>query len=196
MLSFTDLVCRRDERQLFAPVSMAAQAGDCIELLGPNGAGKTTLLRTLAGLHAQYDGRFRCEDFLFQGHRVGLDELMTPLENLRWYGDLQGVALGDESVRSALQKVGMAGWAFEPCQRLSQGQQRRVCMARWMLSQADTWLLDEPYTSLDTQGQQLLNDLLRMHCDDGGVVIAATHVPLRIGNPRRLQVEPLQVPRA
>jgi len=190
VLNLSDLVCRRDERQLFAPLSLHAEAGDCIELRGPNGAGKTTLLRTLAGLHSQFDGAFACAEFLFQGHRMGLDELMTPIENLRWYGDLEGVRLDDAALREAIGRVAMARAAFNLCQRLSQGQQRRVCMARWLLSSASTWLLDEPYTSLDADGQQLLNELLQLHCDKGGIVLAATHTPLRISNSRVLEIEP------
>jgi len=192
MLNFSELVCRRDERKLFAPVSLRADPGDCIEVLGPNGAGKTTMLRTLAGLHSQFDGSFACQEFLFQGHRLGLDELMTPLENLGWYGDLEGIQLAEAALSDALGKVAMARHAFIACQRLSQGQQRRVCMARWLLSGADVWLLDEPYTSLDQAGQQLLNDVLRAHCDKGGIVFAATHIPLRMGTTRTLEISPIE----
>lgn len=190
MLTVNDLVCKRYGRALFAPLSVSVDAGDCIELLGPNGSGKTTMLRTLAGLYTQYDGSYECSDFIFQGHRMGLDELMTPLENLAWYGTLEGVSLNEDDLRSALEKVGMVEFAWKPCQRLSQGQQRRVAMARWLLSKAKLWLLDEPYTSLDASGQDLLNEVLAAHCAQGGVVLAATHVPLKVGEPRSLQLNP------
>ena len=83
LLQLKDLSCQRDDRVLFEPVNLTVAPGDCVELLGPNGAGKSTLLRTLAGLHGQYTGAFWCDNFLFQGHRVALDELLTPIENLR-----------------------------------------------------------------------------------------------------------------
>ena len=192
MLDLRDLVCKRDERALFKPVSLSADEGDCIELLGPNGAGKTTMLRTLAGLHGQYDGTFMCTDFIYQGHRIGLDELMTPLENLAWYGALEGARWRDVQLADALARVGMADLALTPCQRLSQGQQRRVAMARWLLSRAQTWLLDEPYTSLDRAGQDLLNAVLAEHCAQGGVVLAATHVSLQVVELRSYRYFPLR----
>ena len=107
MLHLRELSCLREERTLFKPISLDVQAGDCVEVLGPNGAGKTTLLRTLAGLHTQYSGTFECSQFLYQGHRVALDELMTPLENLRWYGALDGQSHDDGRLRDVLQEVGM-----------------------------------------------------------------------------------------
>lgn len=190
MVGLEELVCKRDERPLFAPLTMTVNGGDCVEVLGPNGAGKTTLLRTIAGLHTQYDGVYDCANFIFQGHRIGLDELMTPLENLAWFGSLQGAKFNDQVMQDMLLKVGMAKLALTPCQRLSQGQQRRVAMAKWLLSSAKVWLLDEPYTSLDRAGQDLLNEVLAEHCGKGGVVMAATHVPLRVGKLRTLNVIP------
>ncbi len=190
MLQLHDLACQRDERVLFAPLNLTVAPGDCVEVLGPNGAGKTTLLRTLAGLHGQYIGDYHCEDFLYQGHRVALDELLNPLENLRWFGAIQGREFSSDQLRDVLAKVDMVAMALTPCQKLSQGQQRRVSMARWLLSAAKLWLLDEPYTSLDKDGQQLLNNLLAEHCADGGVVLAATHTPLTVGHPRALHVVP------
>jgi heme exporter protein A len=190
LLQLKELVCNRDERALFTPLTLSVTAGDCVEVLGPNGAGKTTLLRTLAGLHTQYSGSYQVELFLYQGHRVALDELMTPLENLAWYGALQGLKFDQHQLREVLAHVGMVGLALTPCQQLSQGQQRRVSMARWLLSPAKLWLLDEPYTSLDQEGQTLLNAILAQHCDTGGAVLAATHVPLTVGNPRQLHVTP------
>lgn len=190
MVQLQELACRRDERRVFEPVSDVIQARECVEVLGPNGAGKTTLLRTLAGIHSQYEGAYRCEDFLYQGHRVGLDELLDPVQNLRWFGALQGQVPSEQQLADALTRVGMFAYAMTPCQRLSQGQQRRVAMARWLLSPASVWLLDEPYTSLDRDGQQLLNDLLAEHCDGGGSVLCATHTPLTVGGARQLRVTP------
>ena len=76
------LSCQRDQRDLFEPLNLVVGPGECIELLGPNGSGKSTLLRTLAGLHSQYQGEYNSVAAVYQGHRLGLDELLTPLENL------------------------------------------------------------------------------------------------------------------
>ena len=172
-------------------MSFDAQPGDCVEVLGPNGAGKTTLLRTLAGLHTQYEGEFNAGALLYQGHRAGLDELLSPLENLQWYGAMCGPVPDAHQIAEVLERVAMRDYALTPCQRLSQGQQRRVCMARWLLHPARLWLLDEPYTSLDADGQRLLNELLEQFCSGGGLVMAATHVPLTVGNRKVVEVVPL-----
>ena len=191
-LRLQSLVCRRDGRKLFEPVSLAAQTGDCIELLGPNGAGKTTLLRTLAGIHSQFDGAYESGEFLYQGHRIGLDGLLTPLENLQWFAALRGAHADMEALRQVLNRVGMTDSAMRPVHVLSQGQQRRVAMARWLLSGAQVWLLDEPYTSLDVDGQMLLNEVIGEHCADGGVAFCATHTPLTLLRRRQLNLTPLE----
>lgn len=193
LLSLNQLVCTREEQPLFEPLTMQLVAGHCVELLGPNGAGKTTLLRTLAGLYSQFEGAYDCPDFLFQGHPMGLDELMSPLENLAWFAGLEGHTFTDERAADLLREVGMINFALTPCQQLSQGQQRRVTMARWLLSDAKLWLLDEPYTSLDKDGQVLLNALLSRHCDNGGAVLAATHMPLQVVDKGELPLRPAQV---
>jgi len=188
LLTIDALVCRRNERALFLPISTRVASGDCIELRGPNGAGKTTLLRTLAGLHKQFSGHFSGVRGLYQGHRAALDELLSPLELLRWYGALQGGPPADEQIREALDQVGMQAQGLTPCAQLSQGQQRRVGMARWLLQDARLWLLDEPYTSLDPAGQRLLDELLAAHCANGGAVLAATHQPLVQSTKRVLEL--------
>ena len=180
MLVLDQLTCKRDERALFVPLSDEVSAGECVALTGPNGAGKTTLLRTLAGIHTQFDGTFSASEFLYSGHRVALDDLLTPVENLRWYAALNGYELGDAELREALARVDMLALAMTPCQRFSQGQLRRVGMARWLLSRAQLWLLDEPLTSLDPAGQALLNEIIGAHIGAGGAVFCATHAPLTV----------------
>ena len=191
MLTLDQLVCKRDERSLFEPVSLRVEPGQCVELLGANGAGKSTLLRTLAGIHSQFDGAYTCADFLYQGHRLGLDELLCPIENLRWYASVRGVELAESRLRETLERVGMLGDALTPTQQLSQGQQRRVAMARWLLASAELWLLDEPYTALDQAGQGLLNEVIEDHCDGGGAVFCATHTPLTVDCAEQFHLTPL-----
>ena len=187
LFEVADIVCRRDDVDLFAPVSGRVGAGQLVELTGPNGSGKTTLLRTLAGLHGQYAGSLTApqDGALYQGHSLGLDELLTPLENLSWFAALGGRqedAAGDEE---RLRRVDMLAHAMTPVQRLSQGQRRRVAIARWLASPARVWLLDEPLTALDVDGQALLNDVVAQHVRGGGAVIAATHAPLTAEAPTR-----------
>ncbi len=189
MLSLEAFTAVRGERRLFEPLTLASRPGDFIELTGPNGAGKSTLLRTLAGIHQQFEGEFTCEDYLFQGHRLGVDELLNPLENLQFAAQLRDRKVGDAQIRSALERVGLAPLTLTPSHQLSQGQQRRIAVARWLLSAATVWLLDEPLTALDVDGQDLLTQLLNEHCAAGGVIVAATHHTFEIPGKRSVELQ-------
>ena len=188
LLDLVDLVVLRNEKSLFQPLSISLAAGDCLELTGPNGSGKSTLLRTFAGLHEQYTGRFEVPDFFYQGHRLGLDDLMSPIENIEWFLGLEGSEFNEDSLRNALIQVGMFDFALSPCSRLSQGQKRRVSMVRWILSKRKTWILDEPFTLLDVQGIELVNELIQEKCESGGLVLCATHLPLTMQDKKSLHL--------
>ena len=152
------------------------------ELVAPNGAGKTTLLRCVAGLYEQFSGDISIAPFVFSGHRLGLDPRLNAIENLTWLVslNLSGAAVSQQQMVSALDRTGVAHVALKPLNQLSQGQQRRVVMARWLLGQVGVWLLDEPLNALDASGQALLRTLLAEHCKKGGGALVATHTPLEI----------------
>jgi len=185
LLRASALTCERDGRRLFENLDLTISAGDVVELRGPNGSGKTTLLRCLAGLTADYEGSVeRRLPAAYCGHRGGLKGELTPLENLRWYGALEGRRADTRSLRDALDAMGLEGYAMTPCQQLSAGQQRRAALARLRLTRARLWLLDEPLTSLDEAGCTLVRELLDRHRCDGGGAICATHAPLEVAGTR------------
>lgn len=190
MLTLNALCCERDSRGLFSPLTLAVQAGQYVELLGANGSGKSTLLRTLAGLHSQYVGTFIADSALFQGHRLGLDGLLSPVENLAWFAGLEGSEQTLEKLLDTLQRTGVVSRAFDPCSTLSAGQQRRVAMARWVLSPRRLWLLDEPLTALDIDAQGLMRDIIQEHCAGGGAVVCATHSALDVTGKTTLTLQP------
>lgn len=192
MLSASNLISQRGGMDVFKSINFELKAGQCVEVLGDNGAGKTTLLRTLAKIHTQYNGHFRCDNFLYQGHRLALDELLNAVENLTWHGHLRGQVRSEEQIFSALDRVEMSRNSLSPCAQLSQGQQRRVAMARWLLSVAGVWILDEPVTALDQSGQELLVQILNQHCAGGGAVLYSTHVTLPVVNKLTLVVEAVE----
>jgi heme exporter protein A len=190
MFTLNQLCCERDGRDLFAPLTLGVAAGDYVELLGANGSGKSTLLRTLAGLHSQFSGSYETVPAVYQGHRLGLDDLLTPVENLLWFAGLEGATLSLDRILDALQETGILTKAYDNCAAMSAGQQRRVAMARWMLSQRKLWLLDEPLTALDIEAQAVASRIIKEHCASGGAVICATHQPLDLTDKTTLTLTP------
>lgn len=190
-VTISQLSARRDAVNIFEPIDLELDEPKAVEVVGPNGAGKTTLLRTLAGLYGQFDGTFSVPPLLYQGHRLGLDELETVVQNLLAYAELEGKEVSEKSLRKVLSKTGMLRHGLTLVGKLSQGQQRRVCMARWLLSERPLWLLDEPLTALDRKGQQLLVKLITDHVGAGGWVIYSSHVGLEIEQKVTVQVTAL-----
>ncbi len=163
---------------LFADLDFSVAAGQCWALSGPNGSGKTTLLRSIAGLFADYEGMLECTGSAYLGHKAGIPRLLPIVDGLRWYQRLLGNRC---DLALLLRSVGLAGYEHVAANDLSAGQLRRVALARLQLQEASVWLLDEPYTALDPQGQALVDELIRRHCSNGGAVVAATHQPLAVG---------------
>jgi heme exporter protein A len=191
-LTVEKLACARGERRLFESLSFRVTAGQALAVEGANGAGKTSLLRVLAGFLAPAAGRIvariaerEIEDgeergrlVGWLGHHDGLKPQLTVLEQLTFFAHLHG-AKADPSL---LARVGLTRQAELPCRYLSAGQRRRLALARLLVSNRPLWLLDEPFAALDVNGQTLVAQLMAMHCGQGGIIIAATHDPLGLGN--------------
>ena len=119
------------------------------------------------------------KDRIYIGHRVGVNKVLTPLENLRWTCRLQR-DVTDEQLLAALAGVGLRGFEESQCHALSAGQQQRVALARLLISQASLWVLDEPFTTLDVDGVALLEKLIQQHAARGGAVLVTTHHALQV----------------
>ena len=192
MLAVRDLFCDRDDRVLFENLDFDLSEGQVLQVQGSNGSGKTTLLRILCGLNDNYEGSIKwygqeIEDqaasffssLLYIGHRVGISKALTPLENLRWSCSLKQ-AVSDDQIMAALKEVGLRGFEESPCYTLSAGQQQRASLARLIISPASLWLLDEPFTTLDTKGVTMLEKILQRQAQAGGSVMVTTHHSLSI----------------
>jgi heme exporter protein A len=160
MLEAKDLLCEREGRILFSRLSFSVAAGEWVQVTGDNGAGKTTLLRLLAGLSCPDAGQVLWrgqalhnvrDDYhshlLWLGHLSGIKTRLTSLENLRFFH----CDCSNAQCLDALDKVGLAGYEDLPVYQLSAGQQRRVALARLWLTSATLWILDEPFTAIDTK---------------------------------------------
>ena len=192
MLTANALFCERDDRILFQRLSFELGEGEVLQVQGSNGSGKTTLLRIICGLNDGYEGEIRwygeaiadqAERFLasllYIGHRVGVNKVLTPLENLRWGCSLQQ-PVSDATILAALAELGLRGFEESQCFTLSAGQQQRVALARLLINPSRLWILDEPFTTLDSDGVTQLENLLRQHAQHGGSVLVTTHHKLSL----------------
>ena len=201
MLEVSALRCRRGERCLFSALDLRLAPGQLLHLQGSNGSGKTTLLRALCGLLHPDSGQIRWRgepiarlsedyyrDLLYLGHLNGIKGDLTGLENLRIASRLAGQPASDQAAGKALSRIGLGGFEDLPCRMLSQGQKKRVALARLLLSQAPLWILDEPFAALDVGAVALLDDLIRAHVETGGLVVLTTHQTLTLAVEQRLDL--------
>ena len=181
LLAAESLTLERGGRELFSDLSFDVMPGHLLQVEGANGAGKTSLLRILAGLSRYgFSGSVRCHAApLYLGHQSGVKALLTPRENLAWH--VSGEAsYSDQQIESALAQVGLYGYEDVPSHALSAGQHRRVNLARLYLSRYPLWLLDEPFTAIDSLGVAELEALFVRHVEGGGGVVMTSHQVLQV----------------
>ena len=188
MLEAHDLVGERGHARLFRDVGFRVEAGRALAVTGANGSGKTTLLRMLAGLTAPAAGTIRLngepmkpfdprlrESVVFGGHLPALKDELTALENLESLTALAGTSVPREQLLEALDRVALARRHMPPARALSQGQRRRIGLARLRVLRKPLWILDEPATALDADGTALFGAMLAEHLEGGGTAVDATH---------------------
>jgi heme exporter protein A len=201
MLNVTGLHLWRGDRHVLRGVSFSVAAGQCLLLTGKNGAGKTTLLRAIAGLLDPEEGQVSWRgaparqtrdvfhsELAYLGHEPPLKGDLSARENLKFTIGIRRAVSSDE-IAAALARTGAEPFADRSVRMLSAGQRRRVALAGVMLTGAVLWLLDEPTTNLDADGQQLVGSLIDEQVGRGGIVVAAVHHALRLTNGKALDLE-------
>ena len=187
----------RGEEALFSTVDFELGHGDALLVTGPNGSGKSTLLRTVAGLLPLWSGGVRLESAgadwpsvgaacHYLGHLNAMKTALTVAENLGFWASLLGEMRLDRA--AALERVGLGGLGHLPFGYLSTGQKRRVAIARILMCHRPVWLLDEPTAGLDARSEKDFAALANDHLREGGIVIAATHLPLGLDGARELRL--------
>jgi heme exporter protein A len=190
---------QRGERALFRGLDLRLRPGDVTWLRGRNGRGKTTLLRILAGLAAPAAGEILVggvpmgrsgaqwrQDLAYVAHANALKDDLTATEALAFLAGLRGRPCPAAALKAALERLGVQHRARAAVRTLSQGQRRRVALARLALPDAPRlWLLDEPFDALDDQGIATLNELLAAHAASGGAALLTSHqAALGLAEPR------------
>jgi heme exporter protein A len=189
----TGLVCGRGGMELTSELGFSVTSGHCLLLRGPNGSGKTTLLLTLASVVAPLAGSFVLEgadieagpQLHYSGHRNAIKPRLTVAENLDFWRAANGAT--GVSTAAALDEVGLGHLAALDAGYLSAGQSRRLALARLLVTERPLWLLDEPTAALDLDGHALVTRLIDRHLDRGGFAIAATHDPITLPDPARME---------
>jgi len=188
------LGCERGGRPLFATQSFSLEAGQAMHIEGDNGSGKTSLLRMVSGLSQPASGEVRWGgqaiaevrqaffgDLLYLGHSLGLKDELSAVENLQTVSVLAGQPVSREQAFQALKTQGLGAKAHLPLRVLSQGQKRRVALARLQVSKAKLWVLDEPFVALDGAAVKALQQVLQAHLQQDGILLFTSHQSVNLG---------------
>ena len=185
MLSVNKLSCQRGYNLLFENLSFELNSGEVLRISGQNGSGKTSLLKIIAGLNTPELGSIEFDqnqsnsetyqiETLYLGHYAALSSELSCIENLEYLTNLNTEILLP-NFHDALKAVGLKNYEHEPAGNLSAGQKRRIALSLLFISQSKLWLLDEPFTALDSDGIKIIENQIEKHCANGGLCILTTH---------------------
>jgi heme exporter protein A len=193
-----NLGAERGGEPVLSGVSFELGEGEGLVVTGPNGSGKSTLLRVVAGLLPATEGAVRLDGggeewpdlqaaCHYLGHQNAMKTALTVEENLRFWREFCGAP--HLEIDEALDMVGLPQVAGLPFGYLSTGQKRRIAIARLLVAYRPVWLLDEPTAGLDAASERRFAALMQVHLEDGGIIVAATHIPLGLDGVKDLQLK-------
>ena len=207
-LQAQQLACQRGERLLFSALDFTLHPGQALRVAGANGSGKTSLLRMLCGLSCPADGavlwcgqdvRSLREQYgaqlIYLGHANGVKDDLCAWENVVAGAALSGHPVSAADALAALFALGLGPAAWLPTRALSQGQRKRVALARLQAGAGQRlWILDEPFTALDQSAVDALCMALELHLERGGMLVYTTHQEIVLGGARhrRLDLAPAE----
>lgn len=197
-LIVNNLSCQRGYKLLFENLSFELNSGEVLKVSGPNGSGKTSLMKILAGLSSFETGSIDYDetkinserynlDFLYLGHLAALSPELSCLENLKYTMRLGNDNL-DLDFSDALKKVGIEKFENELVGKLSAGQKKRIALSLLFITQSKVWLLDEPFSALDSKAIKIIETRVEDHCNSGGICILTTHQECNIKNMKEISL--------
>jgi heme exporter protein A len=197
-LIVNNLSCQRGYKLLFENLSFELNSGEVLKISGPNGSGKTSLMKILAGLSSFETGSIDYDDtkinserynldFLYLGHLAALSPELSCLENLKYTMRLGNDNL-DLDFSDALKKVGLEKFENELVGKLSAGQKKRIALSLLFITQSKVWLLDEPFSALDSKAIKIIETRVEDHCNSGGICILTTHQECNIKNLKEISL--------
>ena len=197
-LIVNNLSCQRGYKLLFENLSFELNSGEVLKVSGPNGSGKTSLMKILAGLSSFETGSIDYDDtkinserynldFLYLGHLAALSPELSCLENLKYTMRLGNASL-DLDFSNALKKVGLKKFENELVGKLSAGQKKRIALSLLFITQSKVWLLDEPFSALDSKAIKIIETRVEDHCNSGGICILTTHQECNIKNMKEISL--------
>ena len=183
-LKVENLSCVRSEKAIFKNLNFEVLPGQNIEIVGSNGSGKTTLLRTLLGFINKAEGiinwldednnfnEYRSFDWFYQGHQMGIKNLLTVFENLKLTHNAKGMS--EKDINKCLERVGLYK-TNEMASDLSVGQKKRISIARWLLKDFKIYFIDEPFTALDDPASDLIKEIINELNQKGSSFVITGH---------------------
>lgn len=197
-LIVNNLSCQRGYKLLFENLSFELNSGEVLKVSGPNGSGKTSLMKILAGLSSFETGSIDYDDtkinserynldFLYLGHLAALSPELSCLENLKYTMRLGNDNL-DLDFSDALKNVGLEKFENELVGKLSAGQKKRIALSLLFITQSKVWLLDEPFSALDSKAIKIIETRVEDHCNSGGICILTTHQECNIKNLKEISL--------
>lgn len=183
-LTLSNLWLKRGDKHIFRNLNLSFSSDRITILKGANGCGKTSLLKLIAGLLQPQRGKLTWQEPIetppihFLSHKVGMSLNLTPFENWHFALSLKGFSFRTDQARNLLETYKLASVQDQQCQKLSQGERRKVALIEVILAQRPVWLLDEPFSVLDKNATEQFCQHMKEHQAKGGLVILSSHQPL------------------
>lgn len=202
MLTIQNLSCARGEQILFENLNFSVATGELLHVIGKNGSGKSTLLHCILGLIRPTNGAIFWNDLpiietnyqsdlAYLGHKHGLKSSLTVHENLELIRCL--ASNNSMPVTEALARLELTTLQNMMVLQLSAGQKQRVALAKLLFLSAKLWILDEPFTAIDSEGAMTLRSMMEQHLANQGAILLTSHQELGLAD---LPIKILQLPQS